>query len=202
MAAEGLAYKDATNDSRLTPPDLREFFATGRDYLGDARRHSANVVRLYKPNIWLAHPPTFRDVARAYCSMSDELFTMLLRAAALAFGLPEHYFDDKVNRNFSTLNTNYYPAQREVPLPGQLRAGIAVRFRAFGGKFTGLFGSTPGIAAQLAADRGLVASNQSCNLRDVVLGFHKAMKLIYFNLAEVFVTHRATSTCTPGSLGC
>jgi hypothetical protein len=38
------------------------------------------------------------------------------------------------------------------------------------------------------------------NLRDVVLGFHKAVNLISFKLAEVFVIHRATSTCRSGSL--
>lgn len=89
--------------------------------------------------------------------------------------------------------------------PGRKRAGVTARFRAFAGKFTGLFGSvasTPGIAAQLATDRGLVASKQSGNLRDVVLGFHKAVNLISFNLAEVFVIYRATSTCRSGSLEC
>ena len=66
----------------------------------------------------------------------------------------------------------------------------------------GSVASTPGIATQLATDSGLVASKQSGNLRDVVLGFHKAVNLISFNLAEVFVIHRATSTCRSGSLEC
>ena len=89
--------------------------------------------------------------------------------------------------------------------PGRKRAGVTARFRAFAGKFTSLFSfiaSTPGIAAQLATDPGLVASKQSGNLRDVVLGIHKAVNLISFNLAEVFITHRVTSTCRSGSLEC
>ena len=99
------------------------------------------------------------------------------------------------------------PQQRTGLLfnPGRKRVGVAARFGAFAGKFTSLFGfiaSTPGIAAQLATDRGLVASKQSGNLRDVVLGIHKAVNLISFNLAEVFVIHRATSTCRSGSLEC
>jgi hypothetical protein len=36
-------------------------------------------------------------------------------------------------------------------------------------------------------------------LRDVVLGFHKAVNLISFDLAEVFVIHRAIATCRSGS---
>jgi hypothetical protein len=89
--------------------------------------------------------------------------------------------------------------------PGRKRAGVTARFRAFAGKFTSLFSfiaSTPNITVQLATDRGLVASKQLGNLRDVVLGFHKAVNLISFNLAEVFVIHRATSTCRSGSLEC
>ncbi len=66
----------------------------------------------------------------------------------------------------------------------------------------GSVASTPRIAAQIATDRGLVTSEQFGNLRDVVLDFHKAMNLISFNLAEVFVIHRATSTCRSGSLKC
>ena len=90
-------------------------------------------------------------------------------------------------------------------LQPQQRTGVAARLRAFAGKFTGLFGSaasTPGIATQLATNRGLVSGQRSGNLRDVVLGVHKAVSLMSFNLAEVFVIHRATSTCRSGSLEC
>ena len=89
--------------------------------------------------------------------------------------------------------------------PVRKRVGVAARFEAFEGKISSLFGfiaSTPGIAAQLATDRGLVSTKQLGNLRDVVLGIQKAVYLISFNLAEVFVIHRATSTCRSGSLEC
>ena len=66
----------------------------------------------------------------------------------------------------------------------------------------GSISPTASVTMQLATDRGLVASKQYSNLRDVVLGFHKAVNLISFNLAEVFVIHRATSTCRSGSLEC
>ena len=89
--------------------------------------------------------------------------------------------------------------------PGRKGVGVAAQFGALAGKFTSLFGfiaSTPSIATQLATDRGLDSSKQSGNLRDVVPGFHKAVDLISFNLDEVFVIHRATSTCRSGSLEC
>jgi len=55
--------------------------------------------------------------------------------------------------------------------------------------------STLGIAVQLPTDRGLIASKQSGNLRDVVLGCHKEGNLVSFNLAEVFTVRKATTTC-------
>ena len=105
------------------------------------------------------------------------------------------------------LRAPWQPQQRIGSLfhPGRKRVGVTARFRAFTGKFTGLFGSvasTPGIAAQLATDHGLVVSKQLGNFRDVVLGVHNSVNLISFNPAEVFVIHRATSTCRSGSLKC
>ncbi len=89
--------------------------------------------------------------------------------------------------------------------PGFYRVRIAAVLGAFNRPFTGLLWSLPtraDIAAQLAADRGLVTSNQAGDLRDAVLGFHKAGNLVSFNLAGLFVIHRATSTCRTGSLEC
>ena len=84
-------------------------------------------------------------------------------------------------------------------------AGVATRFRALECQFTSLLGTVPTkacIATQFTTNRGLVSSKQFGNLRDGVLGFHEAVNLISFNLAEVFVIHRATSTCRSGSLEC
>ena len=105
------------------------------------------------------------------------------------------------------LGTPLQPQKRAGLLfhPGRKRAGVTAQFRAFADKFTGLFdlvASTLGIVTQLATDSGLVASKQLGNLGDVVLGLHKAVNQISFNLAEVFVIDRATSTCRSGSLKC
>ena len=70
-------------------------------------------------------------------------------------------------------------------------------------QLTGLFrpvATAARIATQLTADRGLAAAEQVCNLCDVVSGFHKAVNLISFNLAEVFVVQLVTSTCRSRSL--
>lgn len=47
-------------------------------------------------------------------------------------------------------------------------------------------------------DRGLLASKQLCNLSNGVQGFHAAVNLLSSNQAEVFVSHRATSTAPAG----
>jgi hypothetical protein len=60
-----------------------------------------------------------------------------------------------------------------------------------------------GIAAQLSYDRELKTSDKTGDLHDNLLGdLHKAGNLVSLNLAEVFVIHRATSTCRSRSLEC
>jgi isopenicillin N synthase-like dioxygenase len=46
-----------------------------------------------------------------------------MRIFALALGLDEHWFADKIDDHCSTLFANHYPAQDTPPLPGQLRLG-------------------------------------------------------------------------------
>ena len=73
------------------------------------------------------------------------------------------------------------------------RARIATLLGMSHRQFTGLLQTVTAracVAARLAADRGLMASNQAGDLRDVVLGFHKSGNLVSFNLTEVFVIHR------------
>ena len=51
------------------------------------------------------------------------LARFLMRIFALALGLPEAWFDDAIDRHFSTCPSNLYPELPGEPLPGQLRAG-------------------------------------------------------------------------------
>ena len=80
---------------------------------------------------------------------------------------------------------------------GRKRAGVTTRFKEIAGKFTSQYGFVappPGIAAQLTTESAHGSSKPLRNLRDVVLGIHKAI-----NLDELFATHRASSTCRSGS---
>jgi len=101
--------------------------------------------------------------------------------------------------------TPFKPQQRAgLPIHLGLQPdGVGALLGAFAGEVVGLFGSVasiPSSATQLAADRGLVASRQSGNLHVVVLGSHTAANLLSFNVAEVFVIHRAASAYRSGIL--
>jgi isopenicillin N synthase-like dioxygenase len=53
----------------------------------------------------------------------EALAATLMRGFALGLGMPEGFFDDKVDRHITNFSVLHYPAQAEPPLPGQLRAG-------------------------------------------------------------------------------
>ena len=87
--------------------------------------------------------------------------------------------------------------------PKRHRERIATLLGTFNRQLTGLLWAEarrPCIATQLADDRGLVVSDQTGDLHNAVLGFHKAGTLVSFDLAELFVIHRATWICRSGSL--
>lgn len=107
-----------------TPPDLREQFYIG-PLAPDLSRiaHIPAAAKFYQPNIWPQHPAPFRDVASHYYRQMERLARDLMRIFALALDLAETHFDASIDNHFATLPMNYYPAPREAPLPGQLRAG-------------------------------------------------------------------------------
>jgi isopenicillin N synthase-like dioxygenase len=120
IAGEALAL---ANDA-AAPPDLKEFYHVGPvDVTDDPYFTSARGRQFFLPNIWPEWPERFRDAATVYYRTMDGLVLFLMRLAALALGLEERFFDDKVARSIGTMRLNYYPAQTALPLPGQLRAG-------------------------------------------------------------------------------
>jgi isopenicillin N synthase-like dioxygenase len=113
----------AANDA-VAPPDLKEFYHVGPVDVGDDEYYTSPRGRqFFLPNVWPEHPSAFRTAAVAYYRTMDRLVRFLMRLIALALGLDETFFDDKVNRSIGTMRLNYYPPQRHPPLAGQLRAG-------------------------------------------------------------------------------
>ncbi len=106
------------------PPDLREQF-----YIGPLTSRGAEFAQipgaadLYADNIWPETPADYKAVFSAYYSAKESLGQSLMRIFAIALALPETYFDDKINRHFSTLPANHYPAPEGDALANQIRAG-------------------------------------------------------------------------------
>ena len=107
-----------------TPPDLKESFSLGPLAMPDHPScQTEEAEPLYRPNMWPENPATLRPTYEAYVRALDRLSQHLHRLAAIAFDLPEDYFEDKIDRGFSLLRVLNYPDQREEPEQGQLRAG-------------------------------------------------------------------------------
>jgi isopenicillin N synthase-like dioxygenase len=106
------------------PPDLREQFYIG-PLVSRASEfaHIPGAGELYAENIWPPVPLSYREVFSAYYLALEKLGGTLMRIFALALGVDERFFDDKIDRHFSTLPANFYPEPIEDPLPNQTRAG-------------------------------------------------------------------------------
>ena len=109
---------------QAAPPDIQEAFAFGPDNVGDlASRVDPASAPMYAPNIWPDRPADFKTVMLAYYDAMSVLASHVLRAMAMALGANESYFVDKFDRQASVARMIRYPAVKQAPLPGQLRAG-------------------------------------------------------------------------------
>ena len=120
MASENLA----ATLGESAPPDLKESFSIGPTIASATAYHrSVAAGAFFAPNLWPAQPPRMEETWHAYYGAMEDLAMHLMRIFAIGLGMPEHYFDDKVDRHISNFSAIHYPEQRTPPLPGQLRAG-------------------------------------------------------------------------------
>ncbi len=104
--------------------DLNESFMIGPvDLPPDSYAFAPAAGKHFAPNIWPERPAALRDTWTEYYRNMGELAAVLMRIFATALELPEHYFDDKIDRHISRLRVRNYPAQLTPPEPGQIRAG-------------------------------------------------------------------------------
>jgi isopenicillin N synthase-like dioxygenase len=106
-----------------TPPDIQEAFGFGNEAPDLAAKVDPVSAKMYAPNIWPEQPSDFREVMVSYYTQMEGLAQRVLGAMALALGVDENYFVDKFDRQSSNCRIIRYPAVKEKPLPGQLRAG-------------------------------------------------------------------------------
>lgn len=98
-------------------PDLKEFWHIGRELPDDSPFRA-----VMPPNLWPSEVTGFRELGYGLYQALDALGARVLRALALHIGLPERWFDDKINHGNSILRPIHYPpiTQAEVP---NVRAG-------------------------------------------------------------------------------
>ncbi|MEW1611500.1 MULTISPECIES: 2OG-Fe(II) oxygenase family protein [unclassified Streptomyces] len=117
--------EDAAVERERALPDISETYTINR--LGErdgARSLPAHVdPALRSPNRWPALPGFF-DAYQAYYAAMEDLAGHIMRLFALGLGLPEDWFDDKIDQHMTNMTANYYPAQETPPEPGQLRKGV------------------------------------------------------------------------------
>jgi isopenicillin N synthase-like dioxygenase len=97
--------------------DLKEFWHVGREIPRDSR--FADVM---PPNLWPDEVPDFKPCGYGLYEALDALGARVLRALALHVGLPEHYFDDKIDQGNSILRPIHYPPITQDDIPN-VRAG-------------------------------------------------------------------------------
>ena len=117
---EGLSY----SLGKKAPGDLKESFTIGPiDPPTSAYYTGPAAGPHFAPNLWPAQIADFRECWSEYFGTMSELAADLMRIFALGLALPEHFFDDKIDRHISMFRVLSYPNQTEPPEPGQLRAG-------------------------------------------------------------------------------
>ncbi len=112
-----------------TPPDLREQFFIGPPVSrADRFAHIPGAALFYSDNIWPARPTAYREVFTEFFCAFEVLASRLMGIFAAALALPETFFDDKIDKHFSTCPSNHYPAIEDDPLPDQIRCGAHTDF--------------------------------------------------------------------------
>jgi isopenicillin N synthase-like dioxygenase len=119
VGEEGLSY----SLEEAAPGDLKESFSIGSVNVPDDDYHRGPAAGAhFEPNLW-PDIPDFRQAYTDYFQAMSDLSRSLMRIFALALGLSETFFDDKLDKHISMFRVLSYPPQREKPLPNQMRAG-------------------------------------------------------------------------------
>jgi len=118
---EDVAY---SMDEAEKAPDWRESFVTGpSNHAYDKYHYGPDGWRFFAANLWPDNPPEMRQLWQAYYLQMERLAGDLMRIFALALGLDEHFFADKIDKHITNFTTCYYPPQLTPPEKNQLRCG-------------------------------------------------------------------------------
>jgi len=96
-------------------PDYKETFSIGPIDVGSEPyyRYEPSGIA-FAPNVWPDRPDDLGTNLRTYYRALDSLASDLMRLTALAFGLPEDFFDRYNDRPTSALRVLHYPPHPEL----------------------------------------------------------------------------------------
>lgn len=121
----GLGFESlSAGNERQTPPDIKEYYHFGRENWPEQTYFTNEEGKSYFiPNVWPTQVSHWQSIANAYYMAMEQLTRQLMQLSALGLGLPEMFFEDKIDRHITAMRINHYPAQINPPQAGQLRAG-------------------------------------------------------------------------------
>lgn len=109
---------------------------------------------MYGPNLWPARPTAFRTKTSAYVDEMVRLGSLLFQGFALALGLDEHWFDDKITKPMGQLRVIHYPPEEPGPInPKMIGIGAHTDYECF----TILSQSASGLQVQNASGQWVAA---------------------------------------------
>ena len=113
------------------PPDLQEAFAFGQDSLPAGMALDGDAANaMWAPNLWPENPPEFRATMMEYYDTMNDLGMRLLAIMTHALGVGKTFFEDKFDHHAGVARTIHYPAQKDAPVEGQIRAGTHTDYGA------------------------------------------------------------------------
>lgn len=119
----------AASYGQETPPDLKESFSIGPFDVPNDDYHAPKYAGgFFAANMWPSEVPRMEEVLCAYYQAMEELATKLMRLFAVALGIPENFFDTKIDRHITNMSVIHYPPLLAPPAPGQLRGGAHTDF--------------------------------------------------------------------------
>ncbi len=115
----------ANSLDEVSPPDLKESFSIGPfNHPSDEYHYGEKGSRYFAPNFWPSEPQEMKKIWENYYSEMERLSNDLMRIFALALGLEENWFHDKVDKHITNFSVIHYPGQKVMkPKKNQLRAG-------------------------------------------------------------------------------
>ncbi len=109
----------------VTPADYKEVFAIGPDDVPDEPYYTGPLAYPdFAPNLWPDGSPGLRPAMLAYYDGMVDLARLLGHAYAVALGMPEDFFVERLTGHACQLRLLHYPAPDGELAPDQLRCGV------------------------------------------------------------------------------